>query len=143
MLIQSSQSNANIHVPHTIKWTDVSLPHEWRLTNESFKHEIISYNLENLYYIKQYLDGAVKIDFGRRPKPNPESNLRIEEIPRSSSSRLPKDKVPTGHSFAGSTTTEELKRRDLELERDLRNLKLKGVQRSSQVSHPCYTATTN
>lgn len=33
-----------------------------------------------------------------------------------------------------------LKRRDLELEKELRNLKLKGVQTSSQVSHLCYTA---
>jgi len=140
MLIQSSQSNANIRVPHTIKWTDVSLPQEWRLTNESFKLEIVSHNLDNLDYIKQYLDGTVKIDFGRRPKPKPKSNLHIEEVPRSSSSRLPKDKTPARHSFAGSTTTEELKRRDLDLERDLRNLKLKGVQTSSQVSHPCYTA---
>jgi hypothetical protein len=151
MLIQSSQSNVNIRVPHTIKWSDVSFPQEWRLTNESFKPEIVSHNLDNLDYIKQYLDGTVKIAFGRRLKPNPKSNLCIEEVTRSSSSRLkqvlrssssrlPKDKVPARHSFAGSTTMEELKRRDLDLERDLRNLKLKGVQTSSQVSHPCYTA---
>jgi hypothetical protein len=38
--------------------------------------------------------------------------------------------------------TEELKRRDLELEKELRKLKLKGVQTTSQVSHPCYTADT-
>jgi hypothetical protein len=144
MLIQSSQSNANIHVPQTIRWTDIKLPQEWRSTNESFKPEIISQNLDNLDYIKQYLDGTVKIEFGRKPKSNPESNLRIEELPtsssfrqeaprssssrlkvlRSGSSRLPKDKIPARHSFAGSTTMEELKRRDLELEKELRNLKL-------------------
>jgi len=33
MLIQSSQSNANIRVPHTVMWIDISLPQEWRLTN--------------------------------------------------------------------------------------------------------------
>jgi hypothetical protein len=106
------------------------------------------------------LDGTVKISFDRGSKSTPKPNLLIEEVekprssrskaprsslsrlevPRSRSSRLPKDKVPARHSFAGSTTTEELKRRDLELEKELRNLKLKGVQTSSQVSHPCYTA---
>jgi len=150
MLIQSSQSNANIRVPHTVMWTDISLRQEWRLTNESFKPEIIRHNLDNLDYIKQYLDGTVKIDFGHRPKPNPKSNLRIEEVPRSSSSklevprsssaRLAKNKIPTRHSLAGSTTTEELKRRDLDLEKELRNLKLKGIQTNSQVSYHCYMA---
>jgi hypothetical protein len=106
------------------------------------------------------LDCTVKISFDRRPESNPKPNLLIEELPRSSSSRQeaprssssrlevprsrssrpPKDKIPPRHSFAGSTTTEELKRIDLELERELRNLKLKGVQTSSQVSLPCYTA---
>jgi hypothetical protein len=151
MLIQSSQSNANIHIPRTIKWTEVSLPKEWRLTNESFQPEIISHNLDNLDYIQQYLDGTIKISFDRLES-NPKSHLLIEEVersrssrseaPRSSSSRPPKEKTPARHSFAGSTITEELKRRDLELEKELRNLKLKGVQTTSQVSHPCYTANT-
>jgi hypothetical protein len=35
MLIQSSQSNASIQVPRTINWTDIELPKEWSLTNES------------------------------------------------------------------------------------------------------------
>jgi hypothetical protein len=141
MLIQSSQSNANIHVPHTIKWTEVSLLQEWRLTNESLKPEIVNHNLDNLDYIQQYLDCIVKISFDRRSESNPKSKLRIEEVarsstsrsevPRSSSSRLPKDKTSARHSFAGSTTTEELKRKDLELEKELRNLKLKGVQTTS------------
>jgi hypothetical protein len=147
MLIQSSQSNASIHVPQTIRWTDIELPQEWRLTNESFKLEIVRHNLDNLDYIQQYLDGTVKISFDRGSESKPKPNLLIEELPRSSSSRqqaprssssmlevprsrssrLPKDKIPARHSFAGSTTTEELKRRDLEMERELRNLKLKGV----------------
>jgi hypothetical protein len=94
------------------------------------------------------LDGTVKISFDRGPKSNPKPHLLIEEVersrssrfeaPRSSSSRPPKDKALVRHSFTGSTTTEELKRRDLELEKELRNLKLKGVQTTSQVSHPCY-----
>jgi hypothetical protein len=97
------------------------------------------------------LDGTVKISFDR-PESNPKSHLLIEEVersrsskseaPRSSSSRPPKEKTLARHSFAGSTTTKELKRRDLELEKELRNLKLKGVQTTSQVSHPCYTANT-
>jgi hypothetical protein len=95
------------------------------------------------------LDGTVNISFDHGSESKLKPNLLIEELPRSSSSRLEvprsrssrlhKDKVPARHSFAGSTSTEELKRRDLELEKELRNLKLKGVQTSSQVSHPCYT----
>jgi hypothetical protein len=150
MLIQSSQSNTTIHVPQTIRWTDIELPQEWRLTNESFKPEIVRHNLDNLDYIQQYLDGTVKISFDHGSESKPKPNILIEEFPRSSSSRLEvaksrssrihKDKVPARHSFAGLTTTEELKRRDLELEKELRNLKLKGVQTSFQVSHPCYMA---
>jgi hypothetical protein len=119
------------------------------LTNESFKPEIVRHNLDNLDYIQQYLDGTVNISFDHGSESKLKPNLLIEELPRSSSSRLEvprsrssrlhKDKVPARHSFAGSTSTEELKRRDLELEKELRNLKLKGVQTSSQVSHPCYT----
>lgn len=63
MLIQSSQSNASIHVPRTINWTDIELPKDWMMTNESFKPEIISHNLVDLDYIQQYLDGTVKISF--------------------------------------------------------------------------------
>jgi len=120
------------------------------LTNESFKPEIVRHNLDNLDYIQQYLDGTVNISFDHGSESKLKPNLLIEELPRSSSSRLEvprsrssrlhKDKVPARHSFAGSTSTEELKRRDLELEKELRNLKLKGVQTSSQVSHHCYTA---
>jgi len=56
MLIQSSQSNASIHVPRTIKWNEVSLPKEWCLTNESFKPKIISHNLGDIYiYIYIYM----------------------------------------------------------------------------------------
>jgi hypothetical protein len=114
MLIQSSQSNASIHVPRTIKWNEISLPKEWCLTNESFKPEIISHNLGDLDYIYQYLDGTVKISFDRGSQSNPKPNLLIEEVerprscrseaprssssrsevPRSRSSRLPKDKIP-------------------------------------------------
>jgi hypothetical protein len=34
LLIQSSQNNANIRVPHTIKWSDISQPKDWLLTNQ-------------------------------------------------------------------------------------------------------------
>jgi len=151
-LIQSSQSNANIHVPRTIHWTDIELPKEWSLTNESFKPDLINHNLRDLDYIQQYLDGTVKISFDRGSQSTPKSNFLIEEVarssvsrsevPRSRSSRQPKEKTPARHSFAGSTSTEELKRRDLELKKELRKLKLKGIQTTSQVSHPCYTADT-
>ena len=35
LLIQSSQENANIRVPHTIRWSDIQLPYEWSLTSEN------------------------------------------------------------------------------------------------------------
>jgi len=82
MLIQSSQSNAIIHVPRTIKWNEISLPKEWCLTNESFKPEIISHNLGDLDYIQQYLDGTVKISFDRGSQSTPKPNLLIEEVER-------------------------------------------------------------
>jgi hypothetical protein len=119
MLIQSSQSNASIHVPRTINWTNIELPKEWSLTNESFKPELIRHNLGDLDYIQQYLDGTVKISFDRGSQSTPKSNLLIEgvarsstsrsEVPRSRSSRQPKDKTPARYSFAGSTSTEEPK----------------------------------
>lgn len=43
MLIQSSQSNASIHVPRTIKWDEVSLPKEWLVTNDIYVVGIIRY----------------------------------------------------------------------------------------------------
>jgi hypothetical protein len=126
LLIQSTQRNANIHVPQNIKWSDITLPGDWTLTNES--HPVnISNNLDNLDFIKQYLDVTIKINLG----PTTKSNLHIEDVTRSTSSRLTKGKTQARHSFAGSTTTEELKRKDLDLEKDLRNLKLKTVQTTS------------
>jgi hypothetical protein len=86
MLIQSSQSNANIHVPRTIHWTDIELPKEWSLTNESFKPDLISHNLGDLDYIQQYLDGTVKISFDRGSQSTPKPNLLIEEVARFSAS---------------------------------------------------------
>jgi len=95
MLIQSSQSNASIHIPRTINWTDIELPKEWSLTNESFKHEPIRHNLGDLDYIQQYLDGTVKISFDRGSQSTPKSNLIIEEVARSSTSR---SEVPRSRS---------------------------------------------
>jgi hypothetical protein len=62
------------------------------------------------------MDGTVKIDFLHKPKSNlhieevlRSSLSRLEEVPKSSSSRLSKDKIPARHSFVGSTTMEGLK----------------------------------
>jgi hypothetical protein len=115
------------------------------------------------------MDGRVKIDFG--PRPNISQNiatnrLQIEEIPPSSSSsrltkrKIPKKKVQTRNSF--STASEALKKRDREIDNELKklreenlqkmnqlkllnaelekSLKLKSVQTSSQISQACYTA---
>jgi Ulp1 family protease len=126
-------------------------------------------NLNNLDYIQQFMDGRVKIDFGPQPdiSQNIASNrLQIEEMtPSSSSSKLtkrkiPKKKVQTRNSF--STASEALKKRDREIDNELKklreenlqkmeqlkllnqelekSLKLKGVQTSSQISQACYTA---
>ena len=62
LLIQSSQNNANITVPQTIRWSDVHLPAEWSLTNE-YQPTNTQRNLSDLDSIRQYNDGTIRINF--------------------------------------------------------------------------------
>ena len=55
LLIQTNQENANIKVPKTIRWSDISLPSDWCLVNES-KPVAIQNSLVNLDNIEQYFD---------------------------------------------------------------------------------------
>ena len=64
LLIQTAQENANIKVPRTIKWSDINLPSDWCLINES-KPVVIQNSLVNLDNVEQYFDGTVKINFDR------------------------------------------------------------------------------
>jgi hypothetical protein len=107
LLIQSSTHDANIQIPKMIRWDDINLPNEWLLENVSKPPRVIN-DSSSLDYIQQYLDGSVKINF---------SDLNIQRR----------------NSFAGSSTTEGLHRRDKEIEDlifpppDHSNFKLQGI----------------
>ena len=62
VLIQSNTSDANIQVPKTILWKDISLPRQWILQNE-IPQRPISNHIMNQNNIQQYLDGSVRISF--------------------------------------------------------------------------------
>lgn len=127
LLIQSNQ-NANIIIPRTIKWSEISPPSDWSLTNES-KPIDIQNNLVNLDNIQQYFDGTVKIHFN---PPASKSSVQLHEL--SQSTRF---KEPVRNSVSGSASTDMLGR-DQELINDLVNMRLKSIKTNSQVTHPCY-----
>ena len=140
LLIQSTHGNANIRVPHTIKWSDITLPTEWSLTYESQPVNIQN-SLSDIECIQQDSNGTVKINFSN---PIPKSNIRIQELAQSSR-----------HSFADSASLENLSRRDFDLDREIKNirikeleeelkkLKIKTIKTASQVSYPTYATTSN
>ena len=117
VLIQSSTNDANIQIPRTILWKDITLPSQWTLPNELPQRPIsnTSLNLEN---IKQFSDGTVKISFERNRTP-----VIIEDISSSSTPSV----IHT--------------RRDSEVLNNplIKDIKLKGIINQGQVSHPCYT----
>ncbi|KAI8571993.1 hypothetical protein RHMOL_Rhmol01G0164100 [Rhododendron molle] len=117
VLIQSN-TNANIQVPKTISWNDITLPTSWVSENDSYPHKIQNDTVD-LDYIKQYLDGTVRISFDQQ-RINPP--LRIKELSRSSSSV-------------------SLPRHDKNLINP--HVKLKGIETSSQISKPCYSTQSN
>ncbi|CAL9001840.1 unnamed protein product, partial [Prunus brigantina] len=129
VLIQSHTSDAHIQVPHTIKWSEVALPTEWTLVTES-QPAPIQRSLNNLDYIQQYLDGSVKIRFENQPLNKP--SVQLQQLPTPGQSQR---HVSARHSFTASSSTLE---RDLELERDMIDFKLKSLRKSSQVNQPCY-----
>ena len=141
LLIQTTQESANIRVPRTIRWSDISLPSDWCLINES-KPVSVQNSLVNLDNIEQYFDGTVKINFDRPARKSCESVLSHKSF------------TPSRQSFSGSTSTDRLGR-DQDLIKSLVNkklkeqeaaqqdlvndlLKLKSVDTSSQVAHPVY-----
>jgi hypothetical protein len=123
LLIQSSTHDANIQIPKMIRWDDINLPNEWLLENVS-KPPRVNNDSSGLDYIQQYLDGSVKINF---------SDLNNQRR----------------NSFAGSSTTEGLHRRDKEIEDlifhppDHSNFKLQGISTNSQVSSAFYSTKTH
>ena len=62
LIIQSSQENANISVPHTIRWSDVHLSSEWSLTSENHSSNVQD-SLADLDCIQQFNDDTVRINF--------------------------------------------------------------------------------
>jgi hypothetical protein len=122
LLIQSSTHDANVQIPKMIRWDDINLPNEWLLENVSKPPRVIN-DSSSLDYIHQYLDGSVKINF---------SDLNIQRR----------------NSFAGSSTTEGLHKRDKEIEDlifpppDHSNFKLQGISTNSQVSSVFYSTKT-
>jgi hypothetical protein len=134
LLIQSSTQDANIRTPKMIRWDEIILPNEWILENVSKPARVVN-DTSNLDYIQQYLDGSVKISF---------SDLNI-----SNQIQRPLLMDEKRNSFAGSTTTEGLHKRDKEIEDlifpppDRSNLKLKGISTNSQVSSAFYSTKTH
>jgi hypothetical protein len=134
LLIQSSTLDANIQIPKMIRWDDINLPNEWLLENVSKPPRVVN-DSSSLDYIQQYLDGYVKISFSDLNIPNRiQRPLPIEE---------------RRDSFAGSSTTEGLHKRDKEIE-DLifpppshSNFKLQGISTNSQVSSAFYSTKTH
>ncbi|KAI8547516.1 hypothetical protein RHMOL_Rhmol07G0201800 [Rhododendron molle] len=113
VLIQSN-TNANIQVPKTISWSDIKLSTSWISENESYPQKMQN-DIIDLDYIKQYLDGTVRISFDQQ-RINPP--LRILELSRSDSSI-------------------NIPRQDKNLLNS--NIRLKGIETSSQISKPCYS----
>ncbi|CAL9003020.1 unnamed protein product, partial [Prunus brigantina] len=131
LLIQSCTPDANIRIPHTVKWSEITLPTDWTLVTES-QPAPIQRSLNNLDYIRQYMDGSVKINFQHQPK----STVQLQQLPTPSPS---KRHEPARHSSASSSTTV----RDLEIEKALLDLKIESLKKQDQVSHPCYGQTSN
>ncbi|BBG93113.1 LRR and NB-ARC domains-containing disease resistance protein [Prunus dulcis] len=125
-MVYSCTPDANIRIPHTVKWSDITLPTDWTLVTES-QPMPVQRSLNNLDYIRQYMDGSVKINFQHQPR----STVHLQQLPTPSPS---KRYEPARHSSASSSTTV----RDLEIEKDLIDLKIASLKKKDQVSHPCY-----
>jgi hypothetical protein len=134
LLIQSSIHDVNIQIPKMIRWDEINLPNEWLLENVSKPPRVVN-DSSSLDYIQQYLDGSVKINF---------SDLNI-------SNRIQRPLLDNErrNSFAGSTTTEGLHKRDKEIEDlifpppDHSNFKLQGISTNSQVFSVFYSTKTH
>ena len=123
LLIQSSTNDANIQVPRSINWKDINLPNDWLLENENHPRKVQN-NAINLERIQEYLDGSVRISFDQ-PRFR---NLHIRDDSKS------RDDNKSQTSYSTRKDDDLIPRR---------NLKLKEIDTTSQVSKPCYTATSN
>jgi hypothetical protein len=133
LLIQSSTHDANIQIPKMIRWDDINLPNEWLLENVSKPPRVVN-DSSCLDYIHQYLDGSVKISFSDLNIPN-----RIQR---------PLPIEGRRNSFAGSSTSEGLHKRDKEIENLIfpppspSNFKRQGISTNSQISSAFYSTKT-
>ncbi|KAI8563905.1 hypothetical protein RHMOL_Rhmol03G0145600 [Rhododendron molle] len=98
--------------------TNANIQTSWVSENDSYPHKMQNDTVD-LDYIKQYLDGTVRISFDQQ-RINPP--LRIKELSRSSSSV-------------------SLPRHDKNLINP--HVKLRGIETSSQISKPCYSTQSN
>ncbi|KAI8572093.1 hypothetical protein RHMOL_Rhmol01G0171900 [Rhododendron molle] len=98
--------------------TNANIQTSWVSENDSYPHKMQNDTVD-LDYIKQYLDGTVRISFDQQ-RINP--TLRIKELSRSSSSV-------------------SLPRHDKNLINP--HVKLRGIETSSQISKPCYSTQSN
>ncbi|KAF2374006.1 hypothetical protein BSN81_16810, partial [Acinetobacter baylyi] len=69
-------------IPHTVKWSEISLPYDWTLVTET-QPVPIQQSLNNLDCVQQYLDGTVKINFGNQPM----STVQLQQLPTPSQSK--------------------------------------------------------
>ncbi|KAI8572029.1 hypothetical protein RHMOL_Rhmol01G0167300 [Rhododendron molle] len=98
--------------------TNANIQTSWVSENDSYPHKMQNDTVD-LDYIKQYLDGTVRISFDQQ-RINP--LLRIKELSRSSSSV-------------------SLPRHDKNLINP--HVKLREIETSSQISKPCYSTQSN
>jgi hypothetical protein len=124
LLIQSSTHDANIQIPKMIRWDDINLPNEWLLENVSKPPRVVN-DSSSLDYIQQYLDGSVKISFSDLNIPN-----RIQR---------PLPIEGRRNSFAGSSTSEGLHKRDKKIEEMIAELK---VSQASPTTPPASSSKT-
>ncbi|KAI8547514.1 hypothetical protein RHMOL_Rhmol07G0201800 [Rhododendron molle] len=101
VLIQSN-TNANIQVPKTISWSDIKLSTSWISENESYPQKMQN-DIIDLDYIKQYLDGTVRISFDQQ-RINPP--LRILELSIETSSQISKPCYSTQSKFDDEETSQ-------------------------------------
>jgi hypothetical protein len=134
LLIQSSAQNASISVPKMIQWDKLTLPNEWLLESVS-KPATMATTSSNVDIIEQYLNGDVKINFA--------------DLNTSSRIQRPLVIGNRRNSFAGSATTEGIRRRDKEIDDLLASaskLKLESVANdsaNSQISQAFYSTKSH
>ena len=156
LLIQTNIENAHISVPKTINWSDINLPSDWCLINES-KPVAMQNTTVNLDNIKQYFDGTVEINFDRPPRKlstttqYAHSHRSLATSSRNSfSGSMPYDRQGQDQELINSISNRKLKSVDTgssitqqELINDLLNYKLQSLETSSQVTHPVYRPTNH